>query len=310
LGRYASDNQHAHVQVLTSSSEWVHQSRLLRRDETNLALQRKLQQTQRAAIGKDPTSHKAKERDPNKEREKERDREPKFPKKELRVKQPKPKEDDFDEIDYQPPLKKRQELKLSIPEVLKVALVNDWEAVTRHGQLVSLPRSPCVDDILLEFKEYVLELPEANRPPDIEEKLPSVLIGLKQYFDACVHQRQCLDVKLLTGLPSSALGAHLLYRFERAQYADIRRQFIESPDLPPEQWKSESQIYGAEHLVRLIGRCFLCSWTCSATDDARSILTGTNDSGEDGASGYEHYPRLFFATITVSSKVALFCTLV
>lgn len=257
MGWYAGDNHHAHVQVLTSSAEWVHQSRLLKRDETNLALQKKLQQTHRAAIGKDkdPASHKAKERDPYKDREKEREKELKFPKKELRVKQPRLKEEDFDEIDYQPPLKKRQELKIPVPEVLKVVLVDDWEAVTRHGQLVSLPRSPCVDDILHEFKEYVLELPEADAPLDIEERLPSVLIGFKQYFDACVYQYQLADVRLLIGLPSSALGAHLLYRFERAQYADIRRRFIESPDLPPEQWKSESQIYGAEHLLRLIGRC-------------------------------------------------------
>lgn len=235
----------------------MHQSRLLKRDETNLALQKKLQQTHRAAIGKDkdPTSHKAKEKDPNKDREKERDREPRFLKKELRINRPKLKEEDLDEIDYQPPLRRKQELRIAIPEVLKVVLVNDWEAVTRHGQLVSLPRSPCVDDILLEFKEYVLELPEADAPSDIEERLPSVLIGFKQYFDACVHQHQLADVRLLIGLPSSALGANLLYRFERAQYADIRRRFIESPDIPPEQWKSESQIYGAEHLVRLIGRC-------------------------------------------------------
>lgn len=167
----------------------MHQTRLLKRDETNLALQKKLQQTHRAAIGKDkdPTSHKAKERDPNRERDRERDREARFPRKELRLKQPRPKEEDFDETDYQPIPKKKQELKLSVPEVLKVVLVDDWEAVTRHGQLVSLPRSPCVDDILLEFKEYVLGLPEADAPSDVEEKLPSVLIGFKQYFDACVH---------------------------------------------------------------------------------------------------------------------------
>lgn len=175
--------------TLTSSTEWVHQSRLLRRDETNLALQKKLQQTHRAAIGKDkdPTSHKAKERDPNKDREKEKDREARFLRNQLRVKQPKLKEEDLDEIDYLPPPRKQQELKLFVPEPLKVVLVDDWEAVTRHGQLVSLPRSPCVDDILLEFKEYVLELPEADAPSDVEEKLPSVLIGLKQYFDAYVR---------------------------------------------------------------------------------------------------------------------------
>jgi mortality factor 4-like protein 1 len=189
LGRYARDNQTPICPRLTLGTEWVHQSRLLRRDETNLALQKKLQQTHRAAIGKDkdPASHKAKEKDPNKDREKEKDREPRFPRKELRVKQPKPREEDFDEIDYQLSPKKRQELKLSVPEVLKVVLVDDWEAITRHGQLVSLPRSPCVDDILLEFKGYVLELPEIDAPSDVEEKLPSVLIGLKQYFDAYVY---------------------------------------------------------------------------------------------------------------------------
>jgi len=253
--RLCQPNAHT-FKTLTSIPEWVHQSRLLRRDETNLALQKKLQQTQRAAIGKDkdPTSHKARERDPNKDREKEKDRESKFPKKELRIKHARPKEEDLDEIDYPSPPKKQQELKLSVPEPLKVVLVDDWEAVTRHGQLVSLPRSPCVDDILLEFKEYMLT--EADAPSDVEEKLPSVLIGFKQYFDAWVHQHQYPDINLLIRLPPSALGANLLYRFERAQYADIRRRFIESPDLPPEQWKSESQIYGAEHLVRLIGRCF------------------------------------------------------
>jgi mortality factor 4-like protein 1 len=188
-GAPVTTNTHM-FKTLILSTEWVHQSRLLKRDETNLALQKKLQQTHRAAIGKekDPTSHKAREKDPNKDREKEKDREPKFPKKELRIKQSKLKEEDVDETDYQPPPKKKQELKLSVPETLKVFLVDDWEAVTRHGQLVSLPRSPCVDDILLEFKEYVLELPEADAPSDVEEKLPSVLIGFKQYFDACVYQ--------------------------------------------------------------------------------------------------------------------------
>jgi mortality factor 4-like protein 1 len=70
-------------------------------------------------------------------------------------------------------------------------------------------------------------------------------------IDSGVRTSSCLSDFL-----NSALGANLLYRFERAQYADIRHQFIESPDLSPEQLKSESQIYGAEHLVRLVGRCF------------------------------------------------------
>lgn len=46
---------------------------------------------------------------------------------------------------------------------------------------------------------------------------------------------------------NKALGTMLLYRFERNQYADIRRQ---NPD------KDLVDIYGAEHLLRLFGKYF------------------------------------------------------
>lgn len=75
---------------------------------------------------------------------------------------------------------KRPEIKLNVPETLKVLLVDDWEAVTKNqqvgaaspfevacatfwcGQLVTLPRSPTVIDVLEEFKGYVLETKPAG----------------------------------------------------------------------------------------------------------------------------------------------------
>jgi len=51
-----------------------------------------------------------------------------------------------------------------------------------------------------------------------------------------------------------ALAAHLLYRFERPQYAEILRQYAYGPDVPVEQVKTNSKLYGAEHLLRLLGK--------------------------------------------------------
>lgn len=55
--------------------------------------------------------------------------------------------------------------------------------------------------------------------------LSEIISGITLYFD-------------------KALGNNLLYRFERAQYVEQRRA---NPD------KQMSEIYGAEHLLRLFG---------------------------------------------------------
>lgn len=62
-----------------------------------------------------------------------------------------------------------------------------------------------------------------------EQIVDQVLDGLKVYFDKC-------------------LGNVLLYRFERSQYVEMKERF---PDLAP------SDIYGAEHLLRLFGMILL-----------------------------------------------------
>ena len=64
--------------------------------------------------------------------------------------------------------------------------------------------------------------------------LPTITAGLQTYFDR-------------------ALGANLLYRFERPQYAEVRRQYVTGPNVKVGQEKEMSGIYGAEHLLRMLG---------------------------------------------------------
>lgn len=64
---------------------------------------------------------------------------------------------------------------------------------------------------------------------------PTIISGLQVYFD-------------------KSLGANLLYRFERPQYAEMRKQYITGPKVIIGQEKEMSAIYGTEHLLRMIGK--------------------------------------------------------
>ena len=75
-------------------------------------------------------------------------------------------------------------------------------------------------------------IPPRLRDPTV--LLPTVISGLQVYFDR-------------------SLGANLLYRFERPQYAEIRKQFVTGPNVKVGTEKEMSAVYGAEHLLRMIG---------------------------------------------------------
>ncbi|KAK9244056.1 MRG-domain-containing protein [Lipomyces tetrasporus] len=112
------------------------------------------------------------------------------------------------------------DVNITVPDVLKAQLVDDWENVTKNSQLVKLPRSPNIQEILQEFRTFYLKRRLGNAETEI---LDEVLAGLHLYFD-------------------KSLGSILLYRFERQQYLEVTRG---NPGKVP------SEIYGAEHLVRL-----------------------------------------------------------
>lgn len=177
---------------------------------------------------------------------------------------------------------RRPEIKLVLPDSLKVQLVDDWENVTRKEQLVPLPRKPNVREILKEYGD-VYRAEHKTKPGESSAVLDEVLSGLKLYFDKSLPQ-------------------NLLYRFERPQYVEMRK--LHGPKMgdgdvgssgasrsdskgrgarkssaadatedaagqPASLEMEASGIYGAEHLLRLFGRWWAAdtsepAWDCGA----------------------------------------------
>ncbi|CDH56478.1 mrg-domain-containing protein [Lichtheimia corymbifera JMRC:FSU:9682] len=158
--------------------EWVPESRVLRLNDTNIAMQSKLKDLYTQAGKKRP-------RDSSTE-----------------------KEDDY---------LNTPEIRIDIPNGLKAQLVDDWENVTKNQQLIVLPRTPTVSELLEQYKAYKLGKKGTN-----QETLDEVIHGIKEYFN-------------------NALGTLLLYRFERHQYSEARKKYN----------REMVDIYGAEHLLRL-----------------------------------------------------------
>uniref|UniRef100_A0A6T6AQC7 MRG domain-containing protein n=1 Tax=Compsopogon caeruleus TaxID=31354 RepID=A0A6T6AQC7_9RHOD len=103
---------------------------------------------------------------------------------------------------------------------LRRALVDDWEFVTKDHRLVRLPRMPTVQQILTSWVNTTRPKGKNSLPDKVSKDIAD---GIRDYFDA-------------------ALGTMLLYRFERPQY----NRFMAS-----NRKKKPSQVYGAEHLLRL-----------------------------------------------------------
>lgn len=240
--------------------EWVPASRVLKDNEEGRAKQGMVKSVQKAASGKakdDKTTKDKQEKDKVSERggasgisSSRKDTVVAGSSKDShKAGKKRPRDVAFDSEDA---YLKRPEIKIPIPDVLKVKLVDDWEYITKNHQLVTLPRTPNVKEITEEFKAYV-ESKKANaagagantaggKLTRSDAVLAEVMNGIVLYFD-------------------KALGNNLLYRFERAQYLDIRRKTGEL--------KPMSEVYGAEHLLRLIVN--LPSYIAHTTMDTESV---------------------------------------
>lgn len=125
----------------------------------------------------------------------------------------------------------RPAVNIPVSDHLKSILVDDWEFVTKNMSLVPLPSAHPVSEIL---NTYFEEEKGKRRLGSAEaDLLEEMAVGMRDYFEQC-------------------LGRVLLYRFEREQYYEVRK-FVESGE-DGFAGKSMADIYGAEHLCRLLGK--------------------------------------------------------
>lgn len=192
--------------------EWIPCDRVLAWNEENIRMQKDLKQAALEAINS-KSSKKAASASTEKRKESSGAH------KDEPVRAPKRVRTQDLEIEKEEDFVKRPEVSLAVPDSLKAQLVDDWEYVTKEHQLVTLPRSPNVVDILREYRDA-----NPKRPGSAEADIfDEVLSGIKLYFDR-------------------SLGNILLYRFERQQYLEVKKTHESKP---------MSEIYGAEHLLRL-----------------------------------------------------------
>ncbi|RGB41808.1 mortality factor 4-like protein 1-like protein [Rhizophagus diaphanus] len=214
--------------------EWVPEERVVKHNEANLMRQKQLKDTysnkkkktvrigNKVSIEDQAKSNDVSESSPNNKNEAELQEDQLQKENHERGKKRKKINDDEEEEEFM----NRLEIKIPLPESLKVKLIDDWENVTRNNALLKLPRKYTVADILneyLEFKHNLIASTANNQKSDKDDIHSEVVQGIKIYFD-------------------KTLGNILLYADERQQYVNIRKQFLD---------KENSEIYGAEHLLRL-----------------------------------------------------------
>ena len=132
-----------------------------------------------------------------------------------------------------------------MPDRLKSLLVDDWENITKNLSLVQLPVKAPAAHILDAYYEFASA--PGTRSSAEKDILEEVIAGLKEYFNR-------------------SLGRLLLYRFEREQFYEIL-QGIESPT-GEYSGKSVAEIYGGEHLLRLLGE-----WSNTCLSGMVDVLT-------------------------------------
>lgn len=156
------------------------------------------------------------------------------------------------ELEQEDTFHNRPMINLPIPDHIQAMLVDDWENITKNNQLVPLPHSKPVTQILEDYLTAERpSRPEGSASLDILEE---VVAGFREYFEKALS-RILLYRYARTRLSYTALliADTRASRFERHQYMDVRKLWDNTSSGEAAKYKSVCDVYGAEHLARLIG---------------------------------------------------------
>jgi mortality factor 4-like protein 1 len=112
---------------------------------------------------------------------------------------------------------------------------------------------------LEEFEQHIHNNPESKYSALPSVRLPGLFSSENDILHPSLRDPQVVLPTIVSGLKvyfDKALGSNLLYRFERPQYAEIRKRYVTGPTVQVNQEREMSAIYGAEHLLRMIGLSF------------------------------------------------------
>ena len=148
-------------------------------------------------------------------------------------------------------------INIPVPDHVQAMLVDDWENITKNNQLVPLPHPKPVNVILEDYLGY--ERPHREEASASMDILEEVIAGLREYFEKALS-RILLYRYVFIVSPLLTSPAYMTSSFERHQYMDIRKLWDTNTE-DNAKFKSVCDVYGAEHLARLIGSSALFSWT-------------------------------------------------
>ncbi|CAJ0626365.1 14491_t:CDS:10 [Entrophospora sp. SA101] len=145
---------------------------------------------------------------------------------------------------------KLPEIQIVLPQRLKEKLIDDWATIMRDKILYHLPCSITVDEILVDYLNYKRGITSSTSGDNsLSSSTSSYSLSSKNASKSndYTSSRLFKDVheEITNGIQAyfnTCLDTMLLYDEERVQNEDVHKTY------PDKEW---SEIYGAEHLLRL-----------------------------------------------------------